>query len=164
LELSATAGSFHNHTLRIHSSTTEQAIAALDLLVGLQDSYFKKMGLRYFVAGSNEQRPPTCPLRGRHLEIFVRNANRENRFGFMVFSPAQCRTLASNGIRTNIDSWGCQLPNHGIAFVKAFTATENQESGSAKLSIWTRLPFNERNLRLLLSQHKLEFLTLHYTR
>jgi hypothetical protein len=37
-----------NQYLCIHFSTTEEAIAALDLLVGLQDSYFKKIQLQYF--------------------------------------------------------------------------------------------------------------------
>jgi hypothetical protein len=46
------------HNLNIYSSTTEEAIAALDLLVGLQDSYFKRIQLLYIVRGT------ICLLRG----------------------------------------------------------------------------------------------------
>jgi hypothetical protein len=34
--------------LNIHSSTTEEVIAALDLLVGLQDSYFERITIEYY--------------------------------------------------------------------------------------------------------------------
>jgi hypothetical protein len=39
----------------------------------------------------------------RHLENFVRNANRENIFCSMIFPRDRFRTLASSGIRTNIN-------------------------------------------------------------
>jgi hypothetical protein len=154
-----------NQYLCIHSSTTEEAIAALDLLVGLQDSYFKKIQLQYFDRenDSNGQRL-ICPLRGRHLENFVRNANRENTFFNMRFTRDQCRTLATSGIRTNIGFWDCEFEDEGIAFVEASAARENQESGPAKLTIWDMLPFDEVNFRLFLSQHRLESLTLYYIR
>jgi hypothetical protein len=49
LKLFATANdnvdSSPDHELNIHSTTTEEAIAALDLLAGLQDSYFKMIFL-----------------------------------------------------------------------------------------------------------------------
>jgi hypothetical protein len=158
LKLWATAdGRFHDHKLYIHSSTTEEAIAALDLLAGLQDSYFKKMELEY--NDGNYEELPICPLRGRHLEIYIRNANRENSFTYMVFTPDQCRTLASSGIRTSIGFACCIFKDEGIAFVEASAARANRESGPAKLSM-NSLCFNERNLLLFIIQHILESLML----
>jgi hypothetical protein len=122
-----------DHDLSIHSSTTEEAIAALDLLVGLPDSYFKRIEL-HFIAPSVNGRS-VCPLRGLHLEIFVRNANRENGFSDMMFTRDQCRTLATSGIRTNVGFWYCEFEDEGIAFLEASAARENQDSGPAKLSI-----------------------------
>jgi hypothetical protein len=153
----STSGSLPDHHLSIHSSTTEEAIAALDLLVGLQDSYFKRIQLNYF----NREIRPVCPLSGRHLENFVRNANRENGFWGMIFTRDQCRTLATSGIRINIGFVWCRFEDEGIAFVEASAARENQEAGPAKLTIWTSLAFDEGNFRLFLSQHRLESLTLH---
>jgi hypothetical protein len=150
--------------LSIHSSTTEEAIAALDLLVGLQDSYFKKMELRYCDATGRSGQRPICPLRGCHLAKIVSNANRESRFSFMVFTPDQCRTLATSGIRTSIGFWSCRFEDEGIAFVEASVARENQESGPAKLSIWDILPFDEGNFRLFLSQQRLESLIMLWIR
>jgi hypothetical protein len=153
-----------DHDLSIHSSTIEEAIAALDLLVGLNDSYFKTIELRCGGdAGRNRQRP-FCPLRGRHLENFVRNANRENRFCYMMFTRDQCRTLATSGIRTKIGFWTCEFEDEGIAFVEALSARESQESGPAKLSFWATLPFDEANFRLFLRRHNLESLTLYHIR
>jgi hypothetical protein len=46
LKLGATADvSWHDHSLGIHASSTEDAFAALELLAGLQDSYFTRMEL-----------------------------------------------------------------------------------------------------------------------
>jgi hypothetical protein len=158
----STSDSSPDHDLRIHSSTTEEAIAALDLLAGLQDSYYKKIELQDN-CGRNGHRP-VYSLRGRHLENFVRNANRENRFRFMVFTRDQCRTLATSGNRTNIGFVYCKFEDEGIAFVGASAGRENQESGPAKLSFWIILPFGEGNFRLFLSQHRLESLKLHSIR
>jgi hypothetical protein len=158
----STSGSLPAHDLRIHASTTDEAIAALDLLVGLQDSYFKRIQLDYFNR-INEQ-PLICPLTGHHLENFVRNANRENTFSNMIFTREQCRTLATSGIRTNIGFWNCHFEDEGLAFLEASAARKNQDSGPAKLSIRGRLPFDEGNFRLFLRQHRLESLKLYYIR
>jgi hypothetical protein len=144
--------------LYTHSSTTEEAIAGLDLLVGLQDSYFKTIELECYDAGG------ICQLRGRHLENFVCNANREHMFFQMVFTPDQCRTLATSGIGTNIGFYHCRFEDEGIAFVEASAARENQVSGPVKLSFWISLIFNEGNFRLFLSQHRLESLRLLHVR
>jgi hypothetical protein len=148
------------HNLSIHSSTTESAIAALDFLAGLQDSHFKTIELNYYDRDNDSIGRPICPLRGRHLEIFVRNANRENSFIEMIFTRDQCRTLATSGIRTNIGFSFCWFQDDGTAFVEASAARENQDSGPAKLSIRRRLPFDEVNFRRFLNQHRLESLTL----
>jgi hypothetical protein len=162
LKLWATDDDMHivhspDYELYIHSSTTEEAIAALDLLAGLQDSYFKKTKLRY--DGGRFGRRPICPLMGRHLEIFVRNANRVNTFHYMIFTRDQCRTLASTGTRTNIGFWKCRFEDEGIAFVEASAARENLYSGPGTLRFSDKIPFKE-NLRLFLSQNRLESLTL----
>jgi hypothetical protein len=157
----STSDSSPDHDLSIHSSTTEEAIAALDLLAGLQDYYFKKMELQEYGARTGNRLHVVCPLSGRHLENFVSNANRENRFSRMMFTRDQCRTLATSGIRTNIGFRDCRFEDGGIAFVEASAARENQEWGPAKLSIWGILPFNEANFRLFLSQHNLESLMLY---
>jgi hypothetical protein len=164
LNLSTTADVHSSdHDISIHSSTTKEAIAALDLLVGLQDSHFKWIELQYFDReysyGSLAR--TICPFTKSILEKIVSNANRENRFGFMVFTPDQCRTLSSCGIRTNIGFLNCEFDDGGIAFVEASAARENQDSGPAKLSIWTRLVFDEVNFRLFLSQHNLESMMLY---
>jgi hypothetical protein len=159
LRLSTSDVFSHDHELNIHSSTTEGAIAALDLLAGLQDSYFKKIELQYNGGGNR-----ICPLSGRHLENFVRNANRENTFRNMTFTRDQSRTLATSGIRTNIGFLYCKFEDEGIAFVEASAARENQEAGPAKLTIRGRLPFNEGNFRLFLSQNRLESLKLYNIR
>jgi hypothetical protein len=150
----------HDHILSIHShsSTTEEAIAALDLLAGLQDSYFERIELRYN-GGIFGQRQ-VCPLRGRHLENFVRKANRENSFCGMTFTRDQCGTLATSGIRTNIGFWNCEFEALVIAFVEASAARENQESGPAKLTIRGMHPFDEVNFRRFVNQHRLESLEL----
>jgi hypothetical protein len=158
-----TRAGFPDHNLSIHSSTIEEAIAALDLIAGLQDSYFEKIELRYYTYHRDGRLGyrPSCPLRGRHLENFVRNANRENAFFNMIFTRDQCRTLATSGIRTNIGFCYCEFEDEGIAFVEASAARENPESGPAKLTIRGRLLFDEGNFRLFLSQHRLESLALH---
>jgi hypothetical protein len=159
LKLSTSDVFSYNPELSIHSSSTEEAIAAPDLLAGLHDSYFEKMELQYN-SGRNGQRP-VCPLRGRHLEIFVCNPNRQNSFYGMVFTRDQCGTLATSGIRTNVGFWNCEFEDEGIAFVEAFAARENQEAGPCKLSIRGRLLIDEGNFRLFLSQYTLESLTLY---
>jgi hypothetical protein len=62
--------------LNIHSSTTEEVIAALDLLLGLQDSYFERITIEYY-HDDGRNGVHFCPLRGRHLEKLVCNTNRE---------------------------------------------------------------------------------------
>jgi hypothetical protein len=146
----------HDHDLSIHSSKTEDAIAALDLLAGLQDSYFIGIKLEYF-----GDRNGICPLSGRHLENFVRNPNRVNIFAEMAFTPDQCRTLATSGIITNIGFWVCSFEDGGIEFVEASASRENQESGPAKLSIWGSLLFDEGHFRVFISQHNIESLALY---
>jgi hypothetical protein len=149
-------GGSPDHELSIYSSTIEELIAALDLLVGLQDSYYKRIELQYYRDVSR-----ICPLTGRHLENFVRNANRENTFWGMLFTRDQCRTLSTSGIRTNIGFIVCRFEDEGITFVEASAARENQESGPAKLTIRRSLLFDEENFRLFLSQHRLESLALY---
>jgi hypothetical protein len=163
LRLSTTANGALDHDFSIHASTTEEAIAALDLLVGLQDSYFKRIELQYFV-GDRINGRRICPLSGRHLENCVRNANRENRFYTMIFTRDQSRTLATSGIRTDIGFFSCGFEDKGIAFVEASAARDNQDSGPAKLSIWFNLLFDEGNFRLFLSQPNLESLRLSFIR
>jgi hypothetical protein len=136
-----------DHDLEIHASTTEEAIAALDLLAGLQDSYFKRIKLHYCDRDYDISGRPVCPLRGRHLENFVRNANRENSFADMIFTRDQCRTLATSGFRTNIGFWRCSFEDGGVAFVEASAARENQELGPAKMSIFRTFLFKGRNFR-----------------
>jgi hypothetical protein len=72
-------------TLDIQSSTLEEAIACLDFLVGLQDTYYEWMQLRYSVPDHNE--PPICPLPSRVLEkLILQNGNRLNRFSEVTFT------------------------------------------------------------------------------
>jgi hypothetical protein len=105
----------HDHYLYIHSSTLEGAIAASDFIVGLQDSHFKRIALQYSDRDYDSNRqPPICPLRGRHLDNFVRNANRENILYLMMFTRDQCRTLASSGIRTNIGFCNCRFEDEAM--------------------------------------------------
>jgi hypothetical protein len=91
-----------------------------------------------------------CPFRAN---ILVHNSARRTRFNFMIFTPEHCRI--NSGTETDIEFF-CD----GAA-VKASAARQNETSGPARLCIVAGNPFNDRNLALFLSQHKLESLHLY---
>jgi hypothetical protein len=78
----------------------------------------------------------------------------------MIFTPEHCRTIASSGIKTNIEFCCREFQDQGAAFVEASTARQNETAGPARLRLMYRLLFNDRNLTLFLRQHKLESLEL----
>jgi hypothetical protein len=147
------------HYLGIHSSTLEEAVSCLDLLAGLKATHFQYMRLSTHVPG--EYRRHNCPFTNRLLEkLLLRNPERHNEFFRMVFNAEQGRVLAVTGTRTNIGFCSCVFED-GDAFVEAFAAWGN--SGPVKLRIYCKLPLNEQQFVLFLSQQrKLEYLSLRF--
>jgi hypothetical protein len=159
-DLILSGGSHASVQLRIHSSTLDEAMSCLDLLVGIHDDcHFEKMTFyeKYIPGGDNE--PQLCPLTSVLLEKIL-NAKRKNAFHVMVFTPDQCRTLATCGTRTDIRLYRCKFQDDGEAFLEALAAREDPETGLAKFSIRQTLPFAEGNLVLFMGQPKIETLTL----
>jgi hypothetical protein len=149
-----------NHYLEIHAPTLEEEISCLDLLAGLQDTYFKGMRLSTYVPG--EYGLLICPLTGRLLEkIILQNPERHNRFFKMVFTEEQGRVLAVSGTRTDIGLYSCEFEDVK-AFVEAFSA--RLDSGPVKLTISGRLPFQnvEQFVLFLSQQRELEYLSLRF--
>jgi hypothetical protein len=150
----------HTHYLGIHSSTLEEAVSGLDLLAGLQDTYFTGMRLSTFVPG--EYGLLVCPLTSRLLEkILLQNPERHNEFFRMVFAADQGRVLAVTGTRTQIGLDSCEFED-GDAFLEAFAL--RLDSGPVKWRISGRLPFQnvEQFVLFLIQQRKLEYLSLSY--
>jgi hypothetical protein len=146
-----------HHYISIHASTLEESIICLDYLVGLKDTHFQQMLLTY--KGDDDTR--LCPLGADILEKLLQNsARRIICFDSMIFTPEHCRTFASSGTKTNIRFYFCQFQDGGAAFVEASATRQDKTSGPAKLRFVRRNPFNDRNLALFLSQHKLEKLYL----
>jgi hypothetical protein len=147
----------HEHyCLSIHASTLEESIVCLEHLVGLKDTHFEDMDITY----KDDEETRLCPFGANILEKIIRNSARRIAFNRMIFTPDHCRTFASSGTKTSIEFFNCEFQDGGAAFVEASAARENQESGPAKLRFLYGLPFNDRNLALFLSQHKLDSLFL----
>jgi hypothetical protein len=145
--------------LFIHSSTREDAMSCLDLLVGLHDDHFREMTFYDTSISVEYDRRRLCPLTSVLLEkIVLQNAKRNNSFSDMTFTPDQSRTLATSGTRTDIELDRCKFIDDGEAFMEALAARLDPQTGLAKLRIWNGLPFAEGTLILLLD--KLECLTL----
>jgi hypothetical protein len=51
-----------------------------------------------------------------------------------------------------------------VAFVEAYAAREDEDSGLAMLAIWYEITFDERNFILFLNQRNLECMELYHTR
>jgi hypothetical protein len=151
---------FHTLRLYIHSTTLEDTMPCLELLVGLHDDHFDEMTLahHYSIAGVG---PPICPLMSIFLEkILQQSAKRKNSFSYMSFTPVQSRTLATSGTRTDIGFNCCKFEDDGEAFLEALSARADSQTGLAKLTVDYRLPFTEGIL--LLFVHMLKCLTLNY--
>jgi hypothetical protein len=144
-----------NLWLSIHSTTIEDAMSCLELLVGLHDDYFEEMEI------FQEDGPQLCPLTCRLLEkVLLQSAKRKNSFDITTFTPDQCRTLATSGVRTDIQLIRCKFQDDGEAFLEALAARADPQTGLAKLTIRDSLPFAEGILVLLLRHLNLECLTL----
>jgi hypothetical protein len=144
--------------LYIHSTTLENAMSCLDLLVGLHDDNYDEMRLIY--RDGSIQR--LCPLTSVLLEkMLQQNAKRKNVFNRMTFTPDQSRTLATSGTRTDIELNRCKFQDEGAAFLEALAARADPQTGLTKLTIWYCLPFAQGIFVLLLNM--LKCLTLHYT-
>jgi hypothetical protein len=149
----------HKHRLSIHASTLEEAIICLEYLVGLKDTHFEEMEL----VSKGDVDTRLCPFSADTLEKMLQNSARRISFNSMIFTPDHCRTLASSGTKTNIEFYDCEFQDKGAAFVEASAWRQDETSGPAKLRFFASyLPFNDRNLALFLSRHKLDSLELHY--
>jgi hypothetical protein len=105
--------------LDIHSSTLEEAIACLDFLVGIEDTYYEEMELHSFGPSENGQ-PVLCPVSNDLLEKFIlQNESRLNTFDFFTLTRAQCGILATSGTRTKIGLYECRFQDDGAAFVQS---------------------------------------------
>jgi hypothetical protein len=141
--------------LSFFSATVEQAMLCLEFLFGLHDSHFEELGLSYHVPGEDARERPICPLTNRCLEkLSLQNEKRKNMFYHMAFTPEQSRVLATSG--TIIGLFNCSFPDEGVAFVDA----ARQHSSLAKLSLYVRLPFDDRNFVWSLDHLILEYLKL----
>jgi hypothetical protein len=78
----------------------------------------------------------------------------------MIFTPDQCRTLASSGTKTDIEFHGCKFEDEGAAFVEASAARRDETSDPAKLRFGSDNPFNGRNMALFVNQHRLDSLVI----
>jgi hypothetical protein len=140
--------------LYIHSTTLEDAMACLEFLVGLHDDHFEKMELCYF-----DEFSQLCPLTSVILEkMLQQNAKRKHVLSDMVFTPDQCRPLATSGTRTDIELYRCRFHDDGAAFLEALVERGDPQTGLAKLSVAGGLPFAEGILILFV--HMLECLRL----
>jgi hypothetical protein len=149
------------HNLSIHASTLEEAIVCLNYLLDLKDTHFVAMGIAYKDDIRVYQGIRLCPLGADSLEkMLLQNAERLNIFNNMIFTPDHCRTLATSGIETNIEFCVCAFQDGGVAYVEASTARQDETSGPAILGFFYRLPFNDINWALFLSQHKLKSLEI----
>jgi hypothetical protein len=141
--------------LSVFSPTVEQAMACLEFLFGLHDSHFEVLELSYQVLGEDADEPHLCPLTNRCLEkLLLQNEKRKNTFNSMAFTPEQSRVLAASG--TIIGLYKCIVPDGGVAFVDAAL----QHSSLTKLSLYERLPFDDRNFVWSLDHLNLEYLRL----
>jgi hypothetical protein len=87
-ELRLTSAS-HDLPLSIYSTTLENAMSCLELLVGIYDNHYERMRL-YYRGESNEDEPQICPLTSVFLQkILQQNAKRKNVFNRMTFTPDQ---------------------------------------------------------------------------
>jgi hypothetical protein len=144
--------------LFIHSSSLEDAMSCLDLLVGLHDDHYEEIGLIIQKDG-----PPILPLTCGLLDKFLlQNAKRKNKFDRMTFTPDQSRTLATSGTRTDIELSRCKFEDDGEAFLEALVEREDSETGLAKLRIGNWLPVAEGIL--VLFPHTLKCLILNHIR
>jgi hypothetical protein len=142
-----------NHIgLSIHSSTVEEAISCLDVLVGIHDPHFQSMWISYYVP--DEYGNHLCPLPIHLLEKVLDRQNREIIFGEIIFTREQCHALAAGWTNMNLGFYGCKFEDGGAAFLEASCG------GPTKLSIKYELPFDEGNLALFSKQRNLECLTL----
>jgi hypothetical protein len=149
----------HNHCLSIHASTLEGSIICLDYLVGLLDTHFQEMGLTY--KDLNAMNPRLCPFGANILEKILQKSAQRICFNLMIFTPGNCRILASSGKENNIEILRCEFQHEGAAFVEASAARQDETSGPAKLRFVVSSPFNNRNWALFLLHHKLKSLDLY---
>jgi hypothetical protein len=85
--------------LEMHSSTIEDAIACLELLVGLNDDHFEQMELVPRHEDEEDGRQ-LCPLPSfSWIHASTERKAKEN-FYYTIFTPDQSRTLATSGTRS----------------------------------------------------------------
>jgi hypothetical protein len=141
--------------LSVFSSTVEQAMPCLEFLFGLHDSHFQDIFLSYSVLDDEEGEPPICPLTNRCLEkLLIQSESRQNTFYYISFTPELSRVLATSGTIIGLND--CLFPDGGVAFVDA----ARQHSSLTKLTLWERLPFDDRNFVWSLVHLNLEYLRL----
>jgi hypothetical protein len=98
-----------NHSLYIHSSTPEEAIACLEFLVGLPDDHYESMELCYCAPHVNGQ-PSICPFSNYLLEkLILQNKSSLNVFERFTFTTDQCGILATSGTGTKIGFLDLQI-------------------------------------------------------
>jgi hypothetical protein len=147
--------------LYIHSSTIEDAMACLGLLVGIHDDHFDDLRLTHRDEDDDGELLHLCPLTSVLLEkILLQNAKRKNTmFLYMIFTPDQTWALATSGTRTDVELNSCKFQDDGAAFLEALATRPDPQTGLAKLTISFCLPFPESILFFSLSM--LQCLALH---
>lgn len=130
--------------LHIHSTTHQAENYCLELLLGLSDSFYERMGIKVG-NDSNE-------LTREAIEIMLEsNPLRTHRFSKTVFSSAASGALATSGTRTKLEFEKCHFLDHGQAFAKAYGSREDVQAGPGHLAfIQTPPPFGIEWLERLL--------------
>jgi hypothetical protein len=132
--------------INIHASTTQNAIACFEFLVGLQDNYYTHIDIRQ----NNHDDPGdrTCILTTHQLVKMLQNSNRSPGFWHMVFRAEHCRVLATCGMKEELKFYSCSCEDGGARFVQSYA----EGNGPSKVSFRTRLPFNREHWALFLRQ------------
>jgi hypothetical protein len=133
--------------IEIHASTTQNAIACLEFLVGLPDSCFTHMQFGQY----NHDNPlsQTCLLTPHLLEKILNNSKRSTGFRRMIFTVEQSRVLATCGLISELALRYCSCDDDGARFVPSY----GEGNGPRKLRFAWRLPFNREHWASFLNQH-----------
>jgi hypothetical protein len=134
-----------NEEIRIYASTTQHAIACLEFLVRLPDSWYTDI----FIGQKKHNGPDrTCLLTNHQLGRMLQNSKRSTAFMGMVFTVEHSRVLATCGLKSELQLINCSGEDGGASFVRSYA----EGNGPSKLRFARRLPFSREHWALLLNQ------------
>jgi hypothetical protein len=106
------------YVVEIHASTTHNASACLEFLVGLPDSWFTDEDIEQ--NNVNDRDNETCRLTTHQLGRMLQNSKRRTGFWSMVFTAEHCRALATCGVKPELKFYGCSCEDDGARFVRSY--------------------------------------------